>query len=610
MCGIMGYVGQSSAWPTVLAGLKRLEYRGYDSAGIATVSRNRVRMVRRVGPISALEAAGGKGQPGNIGIGHTRWATHGGVTEVNCHPHLDAAQRVALVHNGIVDNVEALKKELIEAGVTLQSDTDSEVLAQLVGQALAEGEQGLVEAVRRTLARMEGTAGLIVLDRNHPDRLVAARVGSPVVIGIGSGESWVASDPLALLPFTDRMVVLDDGELAEIDSKGFRTVDLENRDREKRIEKIVGDPDAAELGDYEHFMLKEILEQPTAIARGVRGRLDASVGSAHLGGFDEFGARLFDMERVVVFGCGTSLLSSQVGRYQLERWARIPASAEDAAEFAASNPIVSNKTLYVAVSQSGETADTLAAIKEIHMRGGVVAGITNVAGSSLARETDFGIYLHAGPEISVCSTKAFTAQVLALNLLALRLARTRDLSAEDGRAWVRALEGLPVLVEQMLAQTDAIEALAERDAASRYVMFTGRGVNVPVAGEGALKLKEIAYIPTDGLSGAAMKHGPLALISDGTPVWALVPPDDTRERMLGNLRELQARGASIVAVAAGDDAEVQELADTVIVLPDHHPVVSPVLCVIPLQLYAYYIARTLGLDIDKPRNLAKAVTVM
>jgi glucosamine--fructose-6-phosphate aminotransferase (isomerizing) len=606
----MGYVGPGNAWPMVLAGLKRLEYRGYDSAGIATISRRRIRMVRKVGPIAALEQAGGKGQPGKIGIGHTRWATHGGVTEPNCHPHLDDANRVALVHNGIVDNIEELRAELVAAGIKLKSETDSEILAQLVGLALETDEQDLVHAVRRTLARMEGTAGLIALDRTQPDRMVAARIGSPVVIGLGANESWVASDPLALLPFTDRMVVLDDGELAEIRGSGFRTVDLENRDREKRIEKIVGDPDAAELGDHEHFMLKEILEQPAAITRGIRGRLDATVGSAHLGGFDEFGQKLFEIERVVVFGCGTSLLSAQVGRFQLERWARMPATAEDAAEFAASNPIVSGRTLYVAVSQSGETADTLAAIKEIHMRGGVVAGITNVAGSSVARATDFGIYLHAGPEISVCSTKAFTAQVLALNLLALRLARTRDLSAADGRAWVGALEALPTLIERMLNQADTITTLAESCTQSPYVMFTGRGANVAVAGEGALKLKEIAYIPSDGLSGAAMKHGPLALISEGTPVWALVPPDETRERMLGNLRELEARGARVFAVADENDTEVASLANQVIPLPAHHPVVSPILCVVPLQLFAYHTARGLGLDIDKPRNLAKAVTVM
>jgi len=608
MCGIMGTVGKADAWPVVLAGLKRLEYRGYDSAGIATVARKRVRVLKRVGPIAALEAAG-ETLPGKVAIGHTRWATHGGVSEANCHPHLDATRRIALVHNGIVDNVEALREELVQAGVALESETDSEVLAQLVARALEDGAEDLLEAVRRTLGRVEGTAGLVVLDREDPECLVAARVGSPVVLGLAKGQAYVASDPLALQAFTDRVVVLDDGELAELRPDGYRTVDLANRQREKRVEKLEGGADDASRGDYAHFMLKEIHEQPAALLRGLRGRLDAAMGSARLGGLDEVADRLFEIDRVVVFGCGTSLLSSQVGAYQLERFARIPASAEDAAELVARNPIVAKGTLHVAVSQSGETADTLAAVREIRLRGGLVAGITNVAGSTLARETDFGVYLHAGPEISVCSTKAFTAQVLALNLLALRLARTRSLSAVEGREWVRALESLPEKVEQMLSGAEAVEALAEEERDARYVMFTGRGVSVPVAGEGALKLKEIAYLPTDGLSGAAMKHGPLALIEPGTPVWAIVPPDDTRERMVGNLRELAARGARLLAIASRDDAEVAGLADRVIPLPEHHPVLSPMLSVVPLQLFAYHVARGLGREIDKPRNLAKAVTV-
>jgi glucosamine--fructose-6-phosphate aminotransferase (isomerizing) len=593
----------------VLGGLKRLEYRGYDSAGIVTVADGEMRIARRVGHIRALEEATPKGLPGHIGIGHTRWATHGGVTESNAHPHRDSQNRIALVHNGIIDNVEALRRELVAEGVHFRSETDTEVLAELVGRGVAKGSS-LLEAVLTALNRMVGTAGVVVVDRQAPDRLVAGRIGSPVVIGVGDGETWVASDALALRPYTERMVVLEDGEVAELTARAFKTVGLDSRDREKRVEKILHQVDAAELGDYDHYMLKEIHEQPDSIDRSMRGRLDPGMGSSHLGGLASHRARLFDVQRVVFFGCGTSLYSAEVGAYLMSRYARVPASAEDAAELAVQNPIVDNETLYVGISQSGETADTLAALREIKLKGGLIAGITNVVGSSLARETDFGTYVHAGPEISVCSTKAFTAQVLATELLALQFARMRDLSAVDGRVWVKALEQLPAQVRGLLEQAPKCRRVAERFGGSKFTMFVGRGPNVAVAREGALKLKEIAYVPAEGLSGGAMKHGPLALIEPGLLVWALVPPDETRERMLGNMRELEARGAYIVAVADANDSEVAELAEEVIALPPHHPAVSPILNVVPLQLYAYFAALTLGYDIDRPRNLAKSVTVL
>jgi glutamine---fructose-6-phosphate transaminase (isomerizing) len=609
MCGITGYVGERSAWEMVLGGLKRLEYRGYDSAGIVTIADGEMRIARRVGHIRALEEATPKGLPGHIGIGHTRWATHGGVTEANCHPHRDSQNRIALVHNGIIDNVDALRRELVAEGVHFRSETDTEVLAELVGRGVAKGSS-LLDSVLTALNRIVGTAGVVVVDRQAPDRLVAGRIGSPVVIGVGDGETWVASDALALRPYTERMVVLEDGEVAELTSRAFKTVGLDSRDREKRVEKILHQAEAAELGDYEHYMLKEIHEQPDSIDRSMRGRLDAGMGSSHLGGLASHRARLFDVKRVVFFGCGTSLYSAEVGACLMSRYARVPASAEDAAELAVQNPIVDNQTLYVAISQSGETADTLAALREIKLKGGLCAGVTNVVGSSLARETDFGTYVHAGPEISVCSTKAFTAQVLATELLALQFARMRDLSAVEGRVWVKALEQLPAQVRGMLEQAAKCRRLAERFGGSKFTMFVGRGPNVSVAREGALKLKEIAYVPAEGLSGGAMKHGPLALIEPGLLVWALVPPDETRERMLGNLSELKARGAYIVAVADANDAEVAGLAEEVIALPPHHPAVSPILTVVPLQLYAYFAALSLGYDIDRPRNLAKSVTVL
>jgi glucosamine--fructose-6-phosphate aminotransferase (isomerizing) len=605
----MGYVGSEEAWPIVLSGLRRLEYRGYDSAGVVTVSRKRLRLARKTGHLKALEDAHPEGLPGTIGIGHTRWATHGGVTEANCHPHLDSQERIALVHNGIIDNVESLRKELIQQGVKFRSETDTEVLAELIGIAVARGAT-LREAVVQGLKRIEGTAGIVCVDRNDPERLVAARLGSPVVIGLGEGACWVASDALALRPYTDRMVVLEDSEIAELTAGGVKTIDLDLRQRDKRVEKILHQPEDAERGDFTHFMLKEIWEQPAAIDRSMRGRLDNAMASSRLGGLDSHSSRLFDIKRVVFAACGTSLYSAQVGAYLLNRYARLPASADDAAELAVQNPIVDRKTLYVTISQSGETADTLGALREIKNRGGLVMGVTNVVGSSLARETDFGVYVHAGPEISVCSTKAFTAQVLACQLLTLRFSRMRDLSANDGRAWLAGLEKVPAQVSFMLEQWQACKTLAERFKDSRFTMFIGRGINVPVAQEGALKLKEIAYLPAEGMSGGGMKHGPLALIEPGMPVWALVPPDETRERMLGNLRELKARGAHIAAVAATDDEEVRALVDVVVGLPPHHAAVSPMLTVVPLQLYAYYAALAKGYDIDKPRNLAKSVTVM
>jgi glucosamine--fructose-6-phosphate aminotransferase (isomerizing) len=605
----MGYVGSGNAWEIVMGGLRRLEYRGYDSTGIATVSGKRLHLARRVGQLSALQESLPNGLPGSIGIGHTRWATHGGVTESNCHPHLDSKQRIALVHNGIIDNADVLRAELATSSVKFRSETDTEVLAELIGRSVDAG-LNLREAVIAALKRVEGTAGIIALDLRDPERLVAARVGSPVVVGLGEQACWVASDSIALRPYTDRMIVLDEGEVAELLPNAITTFDLEQRTREKRIEKILHQPDDADIGQFQHFMLKEIHDQPAAIDRSMRGRLDTAFGTARLGGLTAHESRLLDIRRVVFCGCGTSLYSAEVGAALVRHYARLPATAEDASELSVRNPIVDRETLYVAISQSGETADTLAALREIRMRGGLVAGITNVVGSSLSRETDFGIYVHAGPEISVASTKAFTAQVLATELLALRFARMRDLSAADGRAWVAGLENLPRQVGLMLEQAPLCEELAERFQKAPFTMFVGRGLNLPVASEGALKLKEISYMPAEGLSGGAMKHGPLALIEPGSPVWALVPPDETRARMLGNLRELKARGAFIMALAAADDDETKSIADRIVRLPPHHPAVSPILSVVPLQLYAYYVAKANGHSIDRPRNLAKSLTVM
>ena len=605
----MGYIGSREAWPIVMSGLKRLEYRGYDSAGVATLHKSRLKVAKQVGHLSALDRAFADGLPGAVGIGHTRWATHGGISQNNCHPHVDPESSVAIVHNGIIDNFEELRAKLIEEGNVFRSETDTEVLAHLIAKALKDGADSLVDAVRSALLRIEGTVGLLAVSRKDPKHVVAARIGSPVVIGIAEDGTFLASDPNALVGHTKRIVFLDDSEVAEVSANGFQTFDLQNRRTEKTIETIAYEPGDISLAGYPHFMLKEISEQPAALHRTTQARFDAAGGTARLGGLEDLGRRVYDLRRFVLFGCGTSLHAAQVGRYLFERYARIPTSAEDPAELRSRNPIVSQDTLYIAITQSGETADTLSALHEIKMRGGLVAGVTNAVGSTVARETDCGTYIHAGPEISVASTKAFTSQVAALSLMALKFARMHNLAAQEGREWVRAFETLPSQVHEMLAHKEVISDLAATFSNNRYTMFVGRGICYPVAREGALKLKEIAYIPSDGLSGADMKHGSLALIEEGTPVWALVPPDDTRGRMVGNLQELRARGAVILSVADPDDEEVQNLSRVVIPLPKHHHAFSPILSVVPLQLYAYYSALALGKDIDKPRNLAKSVTV-
>jgi len=605
----MGYVGPRDAWPIVMSGLKRLEYRGYDSAGVATIHRSRLKLAKQVGHLSALDHACPGGLPGQTGIGHTRWATHGGITQANAHPHVDPGSAVAIVHNGIIDNADELRSRISEAGHELASETDSEVLAHLIAEALKGEANTLLEAVRAALVQINGTVGLLAVNRSEPDRVVAARIGSPVVLGIGEDETFIASDPNALVGHTKRIVFLDDSEVAEITANGFQTIDLQNRQRDKQIEEMEIEESEVALGGYPHFMLKEISEQPQALDRTARGRLDISAGTARLGGLSELGRRVFDIDRFVLFGCGTSLHAAEVGRFLFEKYARIPTAAEDAAEYRSRNPIVAGDTLYVAITQSGETADTLSALREIKMRGGFISGITNAVGSTTARETDCGVYIHAGPEISVASTKAFSSQVAALSLMALRFARMRNLAAADGRQWVQGFLDLPHQVHSMLSHADGVKDLAGSFYEHPYTMFVGRGISHPVAKEGALKLKEIAYVPTDGLSGAEMKHGSLALIEEGTPVWAIVPPDETRERMLGNLQELKARGAAILSVAAEGDDDVRRLSRAMIPMPPHHPAFSPILSVVPLQLYAYHVALMGGHDIDKPRNLAKSVTV-
>ena len=609
MCGIVGYVGPREPTPILLEGLKRLEYRGYDSAGIATMNGGGPMFVhKRAGRIRNLEHA----MPGAVphatsGIAHTRWATHGPPNDINSHPHLSHDGRIAVVHNGIVENHSSLRKMLQAEGVTFGSDTDTEVIPNLVARFYL-GD--LEEAVKRALRLIKGTYGIVVMAVDEPDRLVVARNGSPIVLGVGEREMFVASDAPALIAHTKQVVYLDDGEVAVLGPDGFRTTDLADREIEKGIDEIEWDLEEIEKGDFEHFMLKEIHEQPRSIARGLSGRAENEYGDAHLGGLNLDRRQFFDVRRVSLIACGTSLHAALAGSYLLEELARVPTKVEIASELRYRNPIVDAKTLYFAVSQSGETADTLAAMREIQRKGGRVLGIVNQVGSTIARESDGGIYIRSGPEIAVASTKAFTSQLLALTLFGLKIGRMRDLSAGAGRKLLEALDRIPDQIEDCLRRGDEeVRAIAKSVSTAKYALFLGRGPNYATALEGALKLKEVSYIQCEGLAAAEMKHGPIALIGQHTPVIFLCPRDGLRTKTLSNMEEVKARGGRIIAVANPGDVEVAELADHVLEVPETHDLLTPFLTVLPLQLLAYHVAVLLGRDVDKPRNLAKSVTV-
>lgn len=601
MCGIMGVVGSQHAWPVIVAGLKRLEYRGYDSAGIATWFDNKVHLARAVGPLHRLEARFPEGLGGTVGVGHTRWATHGVVSLENCHPHQDRQQTLAIAHNGIIDNAEHLRAQLGLDG--FRSQTDTEVLAELIA-SVYNGD--LLQAVRQAMNQIQGTAAVVVVHQDHPDQLVVARLGSPVVVGLGEQVSFVASDAQALSPLTERIIVLQDSDVALLTPGYVEIIDLDNRARERRVEALTHLPEAQELGEYPHYFLKEAHEQPEVLSRAMLGRLDTSRKTARLDELDVLPQR---PSRVCFFGCGSSKLAGDVGRYLVERYAGVMSLSEDAAELASLHPVVDPETLYVGLSQSGETADVLALMKELELRQAQMITITNVVGNSMARCALANVYMHAGAEFSVASTKSMSAQMMVASLMALRWARQRGMTPQDGQRWLQGLVEAPRLAAEMLTHHARIAELAQRHKHARYVMFIGRGISLPIAHEGALKLKELSYIPSEGLSGAQMKHGPIALIEEGSPVWVIAPPDHTRERMVANIQELRARGAEILAVAAHDDEAIAQLADVHIPLPDHHPAISPLLSVVPLQLFAYEVARVLGREVDRPRNLAKSVTV-
>jgi glucosamine--fructose-6-phosphate aminotransferase (isomerizing) len=607
MCGIVGYAGPRQAAPLLLQGLKRLEYRGYDSAGLALICDGALLVEKAAGKISALEAQLGQTLPSAVtGIAHTRWATHGAPTTRNAHPHTDCTNTVAVVHNGIIENAATLRAKLLEKGHTFTSETDTEVLAHLV-EEFYKGT--LAEAVAAALREVEGTYGIAVVSTREPDTIVAARLGSPLLVGVGDGENFVASDPSAILQHTRSVVYLGEGEMAVVTPTSYRLMDRTEIPLTKAVTQIEWDLATVERGGYAHFMLKEICEQPESIRNVLRGHLLEEEGAARLGGLNLTDEELLGINRIVITACGTSWHAALVGEYLLEEIARVPVEVEYASEFRYRSPILDSKTLVIVISQSGETADTLAALREAKRRGARTLGLVNVVGSTIAREVDGGMYLHAGPEIGVASTKAFTSQIVALALLTLYLGRKRNLSILQGREIVAALERLPEQLEAVLKKAPEIEALAERFMRDTNVLDLGRGYNFPVALEGALKLKEISYIHAEGYPAAEMKHGPIALIDELMPVVFIAPQDAVYAKVQSNIEEVRARGGRVVAVVTEGDTAIRKLADHAIEIPKTLDMLTPVLAVVPLQLFAYHIAVRRGCNVDQPRNLAKSVTV-
>jgi len=613
MCGIVGYVGKGEATPVIVEGLHRLEYRGYDSAGLAVVHRGRLQVTKTAGRVQDLrDKLDVKQTKATIGIGHTRWATHGEPNDVNAHPHTDAHHRVAVVHNGIIENAEALRAQLTAEGVKFVTDTDTEALAHMVAAELAANEDlDLEAAVIAILHRVEGTYGLVFLDTKNPDQLVVARNGSPIVLGLGESEMFVASDVAALVRYTRQVIYLEDGEVATLKATDYHTTSLSGSagggDSHRVPTTVDADADDYELGAYSDYMRKEIHEQPDAIRRAVMGRCDERFATAKLGGVNLDARQLRNIKRVKFLGCGSAYYAGQMGANLIEELARIPADAEPASEFRYRSPVVDPDTLYVAVSQSGETSDTLMAVQELKRKGGQVMGAVNVVGSAIGRECGHGIFLHAGPEVAVASTKALTNMSVNFALLALLLGRVRDLSAANGARIVNGLRGLPSQASAILSSEEEIAAIAHRYAGASHMFFIGRVRGWPVAREGAQKLKEISYVHAEAYQAGELKHGPLALIQPDMPSVVIIPSDDLIAKNISTIEQIKARSGPVIALTSADIPE--GLADATIRVPRAEPELEPILFNIPLQILAYHAAAKLGRDIDKPRNLAKSVTV-
>ena len=608
MCGIVAYIGQNEALPILVGGLKKLEYRGYDSSGVALVNGGKITTVRASGKISALE---GKLKDadlrGNIGIAHTRWATHGAPTEQNAHPHTSFDGKISIVHNGIIENYASLKAKLIEKGVCFKSETDTEVVAHLIARNY-NGD--LKEAVLKALSLVEGTFGLAVICSDDPDTLIGARRGSPLILGIGSeGDFFLASDVSAIINHTQKVVYLDDNDVVQVKRDGYSIVNLNSHEVSRDVQDVDFDAESIAKGGFAHFMLKEIFEQPEVLKNTMRGRLLIAEGNAKLAGLDTNIKELRNINRIIITACGTSYYAGMVGEYMIEDLAGVPVEVEYASEFRYRNPIIKPGTLVLAISQSGETADTLAALKEAQQKGATALAICNGVGSTIARTSDGGVYLHAGPEIGVASTKAFTSQVAVLAMIALLLGRQRRLSFEAGADIARALTELPALVEKTLQLSDSIAEIAKQYVKANNFLYLGRHFNYPVAMEGALKLKEISYIHAEGYPAAEMKHGPIALIDENMPVVVIAPKDALFDKVISNVREIKARGGRVIAVTTEDCKPLDEFADHLIKVPKTLPMLMPMLTCVPLQLLAYHIAVLRGNDVDQPRNLAKSVTV-
>jgi glucosamine--fructose-6-phosphate aminotransferase (isomerizing) len=607
MCGIVGYIGPEPARDILLEGLKRLEYRGYDSAGVAVLQDGELQIRKAPGRISVLESRlNGEMAHGTIGIAHTRWATHGRPSERNAHPHCDETGCFALVHNGIIENYAALRRVLGNKGHQFTSETDTEVLAHLVAE-LYDGN--LEDAVRAALREVEGTYGIAVLCEHEPNKMVVARKGSPLIIGVGQNQYVVASDAAAIVQHTNQVIYLSDGEVATLTADHFRTTTIDNAPVSKQIEALEMDIDQIELGTYEHFMLKEIFEQPASLANTLRGRLDTRGGQVILGGIADFAKDLVSARRVILTACGTAWHAGLLGEYLFEGLARMPVEVEYASELRYRNPIIEPGTVVVAISQSGETADTLAALEEVKLKGALTLGIVNVVGSTIARSTEAGVYLHAGPEIGVASTKAFTSQVAVLTMMSIFLGRRRHTPASDAAALLAALQKVPEQIERVLEQSRRIREVVEELIGQENWLFLGRGYNYPIALEGALKLKEISYIHAEGMPAAEMKHGPIALIRDGMPVVFIAPRGGQYEKVISNIEEVRSRGGRVIAVATEGDRQLERLADECFFVPPCPEPLQPLLTVVPLQLLAYHAAVLRGCNVDKPRNLAKSVTV-
>lgn len=610
MCGIVGYIGQRNALPIVVEALKRLEYRGYDSSGCALIHDDELQVYKRQGKIIELERSLPEPNKcsGNVAIAHTRWATHGEPNEINAHPHLDCQGEIAIVHNGIIENYKLLRERLTELGHRFVSDTDTEVIVHLIEQFMTS-EPSLEDAVREAMKRVEGTYGLVVLSKKHPEKLIAVRKGSPLIIGISDNEHFIASDVSAIVIHTKRVIYMQDNEICTVHADRFEITTLDKLSVKPEISVVDWDISAIEKGDFKHFMLKEIFEQPITIGNGFRGRINDQLGTARLGGLNLPSFELRKIKQIHLVACGTSFHAALIGKYIIEDLARIPVHAEYASEYRYRNPIIPEETLVFVISQSGETADTLAAMREAKAKGARVLGITNVVGSTIARESDGGTYIHAGSEIGVASTKAFTSQVTIMVLLSVLMGRMSVLSTVQGMEYIKELEAIPAKVEKILALNGQIRTIAASIKDSQHALYLGRGVNYPVALEGALKLKEISYIHAEGYPAAEMKHGPIALIDENMPVVAIATKDPLYDKIYSNLQEVRARKARLITIASEGDTELEKISEHVVQIPDTLTNLQPLLTVIPLQLLAYHVAELKGFDVDQPRNLAKSVTV-